>query len=71
MLTFYEKLKRDCERDLKTIKAGTPEYEIVEGNLRKAETWIAFLSDPDVPDFNDPKFKSKMKKLEAKDKKAR
>lgn len=71
MLAFYKKLRRDCKRDLKTLQKGTKVYEVVEGNLMKAETWIAFLSDPDVPELDDPKFKSKMKKLDAKAKAAK
>jgi len=63
---FYKKLARDCRRDLKTLKPSR-EREIVEGNLRTAEMWIKFLSDPDVPELSDPKFKSKMRKLESKD----
>jgi hypothetical protein len=66
VLKFHKKLASDCRRDLKTLAPGR-EREIVEGNLRTAEMWIKFLSDPDVPDFGDPKFKSKMKKLETKD----
>ena len=66
VLSFHKQFARDCRRDLKTLKPGR-EREIVEGNLRKAETWIEFLSNPEVPDMGDPKFKSKMKKLEKKD----
>lgn len=63
---FHKKLAADCRRDLKTLKPGR-EREIVESNLRTAEMWIKFLSNPDVPEMGDPKFNQKMKKLEAKD----
>jgi hypothetical protein len=65
LLPFYEKLAKDCRKDLKTLEPGR-EREIVGGNLRMAENWIKFLNDPDVPEQNDPKFKQKMKKLEKK-----
>ena len=65
ILKFHRKLRRDCKRDLKTLQKGTPVYGCVEGNLRKAESWIRFLSDPEVPELGDLRFKSKMKKLKA------
>jgi len=67
LLPFYTKLAADCRRDLKTLKADHPARPAIEGNLRMADTWIKFLSDPDVPEQNDPKFKQKMRKLETKD----
>jgi len=69
LLPFYKTLARDCRRDLKTLVPGR-EREIVEGNLHKADVWIKFLSDADVPEMGDPDFKQKMKKLAKKGKDA-
>lgn len=63
-LNFHKKIVRDCKRDLKTMTPDDPAYRIVNNNMIASQNWVKFLSNPDVPELNDPKFKTKMKKLD-------